>query len=74
MDEVRFCENNFQYDIEDVISRIEDEFEDVKVEVDSCLGYCEICAEGPFALVNDEVVQADNAEELFGKIKESLGY
>ena len=72
MDEVRFCENNFQYDIEEVIARIEDELEGVNVEVESCLGHCDICAEGPFALVNEEVLQAENAEELFEKIKLSL--
>lgn len=74
MDEVRFCENNFQYDIEDITGRIEKEFEDVKVEVESCLGHCDICAEGPFALVNEEVIQADNAEDLYEKIKDSLGF
>ena len=29
-----------------------------------CLGYCGICFEGPFALVNGEVVQGATVEEL----------
>ena len=42
----------------------------VEVEVESCLGYCGDCAVGPMALVDDELVQADSAEELYEEIKE----
>lgn len=38
--------------------------------MESCLGLCDECAEGPYAVVNDEVVQADDTDELFEKIRE----
>ena len=74
MNDIKFCENNFEYDIESLIEKIDDELEDVDVVVESCLGECTICSEGPFAIVNGEVVKADTAEDLFDSIKEKLGY
>lgn len=72
MDEVKFCENNFAQGTEEVVDRIENELSEVSVEVEPCLGYCGDCAMAPFALVNDELVQAETPEELYDKIKEEL--
>ena len=33
-----------------------------------CLNYCGICAEGMYALVNGDIVQAETAEELVKNI------
>lgn len=74
MDEVRFCGYTLQHDIEEVVFRIKDELQEVNVEVESCLGRCDACTEGPFVLVNDELIQADDADELFEKVKATLGY
>lgn len=73
MEEIRFCENNFEYDIEAVIERIEDELTGVNIEVEACLGECGICSEGPFAIVNGDLIKADSADDLFDMIKEKLG-
>jgi Uncharacterized protein conserved in bacteria len=73
MNDIKFCENNFDYDIESLIERIDDELEDVDVQVEPCLGECGICSEGPFAIVNGEVLKADTAEDLFDIIKEKIG-
>lgn len=70
--EVKFCENNFSFGTEEVVNKIKDELQDVTVEVEPCLGYCGDCAVGPFALVNDELVQADTSDELFEKIKDEI--
>ena len=72
MAEVKFCENNFSQGTEDVVKKIENELKDVNVEVEPCLGYCGDCAVGPFALVNDELIQAETADELYQKIKDEL--
>ncbi|MBL3198968.1 DUF1450 domain-containing protein, partial [Klebsiella pneumoniae] len=37
-----------------------------------CLGYCGICFEGPYALVNGEVVQVATVEELVNNVYEYL--
>lgn len=68
--EVKFCENNFTFGTEEVVNRVRDELKDVEVQVEPCLGYCGDCAVGPFALVDDELVQADTSDELYEKIKE----
>jgi len=70
MAEIKFCENNFQHGTEDVINKLKGE--GVAVEVESCLGYCGDCAVGPFALVNDELVQTDTAEELYDAIQAQI--
>ncbi len=70
MFKARFCENNFQYGTEDVVKKLEDE--GVNVEVEPCLGYCGDCEAGPFALVNDEFIQAETAEELFEMIRDEI--
>lgn len=68
--DIKFCENNFAHGTEDVISRLEED--GVQVEVEACLGYCGECAEKPFALVNDDYIEAETAEELYDKISEML--
>lgn len=72
MSEVKFCENNFDHGTDEIAERIESEFEDVDVIVEPCLTYCEDCAVGPFALVDDEFIQADTPEELYDKIVERI--
>jgi len=73
MSDIKFCENNFEFDIDSLIEKIEDELEDVKVDVESCLDQCGLCSEGPFAIVNGEVVKAETVEELFEIIKDRVG-
>ncbi|MBB6218605.1 uncharacterized protein YuzB (UPF0349 family) [Anaerosolibacter carboniphilus] len=70
MAEVKFCENNFGHGTDDIAERLKNE--GISVEIEPCLGYCGDCAVGPFALVDDEFVQADSPEELYEKIKEQM--
>ncbi|KRQ86336.1 hypothetical protein ABG79_01848 [Caloramator mitchellensis] len=68
---IKFCENNFSHGTDEVVEKLKT-LDGVEVEVESCLGYCGDCAVGPYALVDDELVQADTADELFEKIKEMI--
>lgn len=70
MAEIKFCENNFDHGVEQVIEKLK--AENIGVEVEGCLAYCGECAEGPFALVDDELIQADSAEALYEKIKKMI--
>lgn len=69
MKEIKFCENNYQFETDKVKEELE-ALEGFNVEEEGCCGYCGECNEGPYALVDDEVVTAENAEELLEKIKE----
>ena len=69
MTEIKFCENNFTFGTEETMKKLKENFSNADVSVEPCLGYCGDCAVGPYALVNDEMIQADTADELFEKIK-----
>lgn len=69
---IQFCENNFQYGTEEVKARLMEEFDEADIEVFPCLAMCEECAEGPYAIVNDEVIQADSSEELFQQLRNMI--
>ncbi|MBB6216890.1 uncharacterized protein YuzB (UPF0349 family) [Anaerosolibacter carboniphilus] len=65
---IKICENNFGYGTNDVVERIHKERADVTVDVASCQGYCDICAVGPYAFVDDTLIEAETADELYNKI------
>lgn len=70
MADIKFCENNFDHGVEKVIEKLK--AENVSVEVEGCLAYCGECASGPFAVVDDEFVQADSPDALYQKIKSMI--
>jgi uncharacterized protein YuzB (UPF0349 family) len=70
MKEIKFCENNFTHGTDETVKKLKDNYPNISVVVESCLGYCGDCASGPYALVNDELIQADSANELYEKIEE----
>lgn len=72
MTTIKFCENNLAQGTDDVVERLKDEAPSVRIEVEPCLGYCGECTEGPFALLNGEFIQADNAEELYDMLAEEI--
>lgn len=70
MAHIQFCENNFSHGTEEVVNKLKDENYDLEVE--SCLGFCGDCAVSHFALVNDELLQADTPNDLYEMIKDYL--
>lgn len=68
---IKFCENNFVHGTEDVVEKLKENF-DAKIIVDSCLGFCGDCTNGSFALVNNELIEAESPEELYDVIAETL--
>lgn len=69
---IKFCENNFQFGTEEIIPILEEEMSNVRIEVHSCIGFCDDCANSPFALIDGEILQADTPEELLDEIKSYL--
>jgi uncharacterized protein YuzB (UPF0349 family) len=70
MADIKFCENNYSQGTEEIVNKLKDE--GINVEVEPCLGYCGDCAVGPYALVNDEFIEASSPDELYSKIKELI--
>ncbi len=71
--EVKFCENNFQHGTDAIVEKLKENHEDVKVEVESCLGDCGECANGPFAVLDGQFIQADTPDELYELIENEIG-
>ncbi|WP_446936731.1 DUF1450 domain-containing protein [Lysinibacillus fusiformis] len=68
---VEFCITNLSLgaaDANDVLL----EREDIEMEESGCTSHCEICEQGIFAIVNGEIVTADDAEALVQAIDEEI--
>lgn len=72
MTTVKFCKNNFLNGKEEIAEKLKQNYKDVEVIVGSCLGFCSDCANVPYALVDDEYVEADTTEELYEKITKHI--
>lgn len=70
--EVKFCENNFTFGTDETVEYLKENHKDIEVTIEGCLGYCGDCAVGPYALVDDEMIQADTADELLKKIENMI--
>lgn len=68
---IEFCINNLTEDVLEVKKKLE---KDPSLDVleYGCLGNCGICAEGPYALVNGDLISAKTAEELLEKIYKAI--
>ncbi len=72
MAEIKFCENNFIHGTDRVVEKLRDSFPQVVIHVRNCLANCGDCLQGPFAVIDDEIVQAGSADKLYEAITEIL--
>ncbi|MBB6219031.1 uncharacterized protein YuzB (UPF0349 family) [Anaerosolibacter carboniphilus] len=72
MPEVHFCKNNLSKGVDKLIDRIENEYTDVSVRIESCIEFCNDCALRPIAITNGFILQDDTVEGLYNQIKEEL--
>ena len=68
---IEFCVGNLASGSQAALEKLEKD-PNLDVMEYGCLGYCGICFEGPFALVNGEVVQGATVEELVNNVYEYL--
>ncbi|MCG7346513.1 YuzB family protein [Sporosarcina sp. ACRSL] len=64
---VEFCMSNLANGSQKTLEALEKD-PNIDVLEYGCLSYCTKCAEGLYALVNGEVVEADTPDELTAKI------
>lgn len=72
MAKIMVCNHNLSKGTEEVINKIRDNYEDVSIEVAPCIDECSKCGEGPFAIIDDEVVSEENEDQLFETIIKKL--
>ena len=65
-----FCENNFGFETEQLIEKLESE--DYEVNVEPCMSHYEECAAGPIIAISDDLLTADSLDELSSKISSSF--
>jgi uncharacterized protein YuzB (UPF0349 family) len=70
--DIKFCKNNFTHGTEDVAAKLVDNYPELSVVVEDCLGHCGDCAPGPYAIVNDKLIKGKTCEELYEKIEEII--
>jgi uncharacterized protein YuzB (UPF0349 family) len=70
--EIKFCRNNFTHGTNDVVAKLVDNYPEHKLVIETCIGHCDECVHGPFAIVNEKIVVAQTCEELYGKIEDRL--
>lgn len=68
---VEFCITNLSLGAADAYDVLV-ERSDIEIEESGCTSHCEICKQGIFAIVNGEVVTADDAETLVKAIDEEI--
>lgn len=67
--EIKFCEHNVEKSSESLPEKLKQSFDHVTISVGPCLGYCGSCSKRFYALLDGELVQAENTDELFEKLK-----
>ncbi|WP_370456229.1 DUF1450 domain-containing protein [Planomicrobium sp. YIM 101495] len=70
-DQVEFCVTNMSQGSDEVYEQLTGR-DDIELLQTGCNSHCELCACSLYALVNEEVVEADTPEELLEKINEEL--
>lgn len=63
---VKLCKHNLEHVTEAIVNKLRDDGLDLVIV--NCIGNCSYCS-GPFAVVGEDVVQADTPSELYHKIK-----
>lgn len=56
-----------------VIKRLESAFPRLRCRVDDCLKKCGPCKQGPFVLLDGELIAAPDSEELYRQVTARLG-
>lgn len=73
MNTLKFCENNLNPAMRQLVEKAAAEFTNVDIAVEPCLGRCDTCAQTYFALANDELVTGDTTHLLFERVKNIIG-
>jgi uncharacterized protein YuzB (UPF0349 family) len=63
---IRLCEHN--KGAEEFVQRLKGQFSDLDIKLKKCAKQCKTCKKTPFAIIDKNVVIADDFEELYKSI------
>jgi uncharacterized protein YuzB (UPF0349 family) len=69
---IEFCSSNLSVAGSSLVKDFVSNQPDCEVKEYDCLGYCFDCAEHPYAVVDQKVIQTGSPEELLEIVKEEL--
>lgn len=72
MSKIMVCKHNLSKDTEEVINRIKDNYKNVSIEISPCIDACSQCGEGPFAIIDGDIVSEENVDQLYETIIKKL--
>lgn len=75
MNTLKFCEQNLNVHpgMAKAVDKAKNEFSNVDIGTEPCLGHCDQCAGTPIALANDQLVSGDSSHVLFERAKNIIG-
>lgn len=73
MNTLKFCENNLNGEMNQLVKRAKAEFGNVTVSVEPCLGHCDRCAASPIAVANGDLVTGNTTDLLLERVKNAIG-
>lgn len=68
---IEFCTNNMHHGTDQVMAKLEGDLAYDVIDY-GCLGNCGQCFAMPYALVNGEMVTANDPDELYDKIMQAI--
>lgn len=74
---IEFCEKNLDRHLQkDHMAEYEKFFRENKLSLEEyeCQSHCELCGKMPYAVMNGEMITADNDRELLKKMKSKLDF
>ncbi|KPC75932.1 hypothetical protein ADL26_05420 [Thermoactinomyces vulgaris] len=69
---IEFCSSNLSVAGSSLVKEFVAEQDQCQVKEYDCLGYCFDCAEQPYAVVDQQVIQASSPDELLQLVKDEL--
>lgn len=66
--EVFFCDNNVSKGLKPVIEKLKEQYSDIEIYIEPCLGHCYQCSDQVYAVIDALPIGADSPEELYIKL------
>lgn len=69
---IKFCSHNLRFGLEKTFRLIQENHPDWMIDLNTCWGKCDTCANDPYALVGNTRLTAFTPEELYLELERHL--
>lgn len=71
-DEIFFCSNNVSKGLDPLITKLEQEYPDVEIYIEDCLGHCYQCRDEFYCVIGADPIGAKTPQQLYKAIEQVL--